>query len=268
MADAWDHDHRSYVGPGERYDLMGSSQFSLLCALGLREHHRLLDIGCGSLRGGRLFIAYLAPGGYTGLEPNRWLVEEGIDTHLGRDALDLKAPTFVYNDTFDISGHDPFDFIVAQSIASHTGPTTTRSLLEAVRGALAPSGTAAITFIEGQQDSTLVSSRSEWSRTPPPGIKLNDPAWFYPGGVQYRRRTIKRWITQSGLKGIPIAWFHPGQVWWVLAHRQASLPPRLLRLQARGVMLPLPSSWNVPRRLLYSVPHRIAWKARSIITRR
>jgi len=47
-------------------------------------------------------------------------------------------------DRFEVSGLDPFDFVVAQSIASHTGASMTRALLEAVRGALAPSGTAAV----------------------------------------------------------------------------------------------------------------------------
>ena len=62
-------DYRSYVGPTHQYDLIGAAQFALLYALGLREHHRLLDIGCGSLRAGRMLISYLAPGGYTGVDP-------------------------------------------------------------------------------------------------------------------------------------------------------------------------------------------------------
>ncbi|MHC4422967.1 MAG: hypothetical protein ACYS1E_20600, partial [Planctomycetota bacterium] len=55
--------YMAYVGPPDRYDLMGASQFRLLCTLGLRAPHRLLDFGCGSLRAGRLFIPYLNPGG-------------------------------------------------------------------------------------------------------------------------------------------------------------------------------------------------------------
>src|SRR5262245_46565510 len=49
-------EHRDFVGPVERYDIVAAMMFSLLAALGLRGHHRLLDIGCGSLRVGRLLI--------------------------------------------------------------------------------------------------------------------------------------------------------------------------------------------------------------------
>jgi SAM-dependent methyltransferase len=59
---------------------MGATQFRLLTTLGLREHHSLLDFGCGSLRAGRLLIPYLLPGRYYGLEPNRCLIEDGINT--------------------------------------------------------------------------------------------------------------------------------------------------------------------------------------------
>ena len=49
-----DHNYRAYVGMAEHYDLLSSLQFSLLSLLGLRDFHYLLDVGCGSLRGGRL----------------------------------------------------------------------------------------------------------------------------------------------------------------------------------------------------------------------
>lgn len=237
MSNVGEHDYRAFVGAPEQYDLIGASQFSLLCALGLRESHRLLDIGCGSLRGGRLFIPYLAAGGYTGLEPNQWLVEEGIAEHLGRDALTVKSPTFIHNDAFDVSGLDPFDFVVAQSIASHTGPAMTRALLEAVHGALAPYGIAAITFKHG---------RSDWV----------EEGWFYPssdhpGRIHYRRRTIEAWLEAAGLKGSRLPWFHPRQTWWAIVHADTPLPPRLLRLQARGAMLPFKGSWDMAYRLLH-----------------
>jgi hypothetical protein len=55
-------DYKDYVGLPSRYDFMGATQFRLLCALGLRANHTLLDFGCGSLRAGRLFIVYLNEG--------------------------------------------------------------------------------------------------------------------------------------------------------------------------------------------------------------
>jgi hypothetical protein len=73
---------RAYVGPPGQFDFMGATQFRLLTTLGLREHHSLLDFGCGSLRAVRLLIPYLLPGRYYGLEPNRWLIEDGINTQL------------------------------------------------------------------------------------------------------------------------------------------------------------------------------------------
>ena len=43
--------YTSFVGPPDQYDLMGATQFRLLTTLGLRDTHRVLDFGCGSLRG-------------------------------------------------------------------------------------------------------------------------------------------------------------------------------------------------------------------------
>lgn len=44
--------YRAFVGPPEKYGVVSAMQFNLLTFLGLREDHYLLDIGCGSLRGG------------------------------------------------------------------------------------------------------------------------------------------------------------------------------------------------------------------------
>lgn len=230
-------DRRAFVGPRAEYDLMGATQFSLLCALGLREGHRLLDVGCGSLRSGRLFISYLAPGGYTGLEPNRWLVEEALDEELGHELATRKAATFIHNDSFDVSGLEPFDFVVAQSIASHTGPAMTRALLAAVAQALAPSGLAAVTFIHDRSDCT-------------------EEGWVYPGTVRYTRPTIARWLAEAGLQGVPLRWYHPRQTWWAIAHEGAALPPRPLRRQARGAVLPFRESWDTVARVRSSAPVR------------
>ena len=94
--------YTAFVGPPDQYDLIGATQFTLLITLGLRDHHRLLDFGCGSLRAGRLLIAYLQRGNYHGLEPNAWLVEDAIERQVGRDQVAIKQPRFHAYDDFHL----------------------------------------------------------------------------------------------------------------------------------------------------------------------
>ena len=69
-----DPQYRAYVGPPEDYDLIAAMTFNLLTTLGLRQHHSVLDVGCGSLRIGRLLIPYLNQGKYFGVEPNEPII--------------------------------------------------------------------------------------------------------------------------------------------------------------------------------------------------
>ena len=94
-----DSHYRAYVGPPEDYDLIAAMTFNLLTTLGLRQHHSLLDIGCGSLRIGRLLIPYLNRGKYFGIEPAEWLVAEGIKQELGETVVQTKQPTFFFTDS-------------------------------------------------------------------------------------------------------------------------------------------------------------------------
>ena len=73
---------------------MGATQFRLLCALGLRAQHHLLDFVCGSLRAGRFLIPYLDTGHYCGIEPNGWLIEDAIKSEIGADQIRIKQTPF------------------------------------------------------------------------------------------------------------------------------------------------------------------------------
>ena len=118
---AGEHDYRGFVGPIEQYDVIGAAQFALLYALGLRQHHRLLDVGCGSLRAGRMLITYLEPGNYFGAEPNTWLINEAVKNQVGGDMLDIKRPTFRATNRFEWSGLGQFDFVLVHGVATN-GP--------------------------------------------------------------------------------------------------------------------------------------------------
>src|SRR5208282_5208053 len=105
-------DSRKFVGAEESYDLLAAMQFNLMTFLGLRERSYLLDVGCGSLRGGRLFLPYLLPDHYFGIEPEKWLVEEGIRNELSDGLIAIKRPTFSYDTNFTLTIFErKFDFI-------------------------------------------------------------------------------------------------------------------------------------------------------------
>src|SRR2546425_3988030 len=134
-----DAHYRAYVGPPEDYDLIAAMTFNLLTTLGLRQHHSLRDIGCGSLRAGRLLIPYLNRGKYFGIEPNKWLVQEGIRHELGEMLVQIKRPTFFFSDLSDTIAQAKitFDFAVAQSIFSHCGLDLIKGWLSAISRSLA-----------------------------------------------------------------------------------------------------------------------------------
>src|SRR3972149_10720697 len=91
--------YRAYVGPPKDYDLVAAMTFNLLTTLGVRQHHTVLDIGCGSLRIGRLLVPYLNVGNYVGIEPNKWLVDDGIQREIGQDQIRIKQPQFYFSDS-------------------------------------------------------------------------------------------------------------------------------------------------------------------------
>ena len=112
--------HREFVGG--RWEEIGKLQFDFLVRQGLRPYHVLLDIACGSLRAGRLFIPYLDPGNYLGLDKHAEVINAGKTKEIGQDVLTSRHPEFAVSDSFEF---DKFskkpDFCIAQSLFTHLG---------------------------------------------------------------------------------------------------------------------------------------------------
>jgi cyclopropane fatty-acyl-phospholipid synthase-like methyltransferase len=195
-----DAHYRAYVGPPEDYDLIAAMTFNLLTTMGLRQHHSLLDVGCGSLRIGRLLIPYLNRGKYFGVEPNEWLVEEGIKRELGEALLEIKRPTFFFSDSPEVitPASILFDFAVAQSIFSHCGLDLIKNWLSAISRSLAQNGALIATFLIGEEDS----------------LKMG---WIYPDCVNYRPETLQRVSADVNLRFEILDWKHPRQTWALFA---------------------------------------------------
>jgi SAM-dependent methyltransferase len=149
--------HRQGVGNPEHYDILGALQFNLLVKYGLREHHTLLDIGCGNLRAGRLFIVYLKSNKYYGLEPNEWMVKQAIDQELGNSLITLKQPYFTYNEDFDFSDfkNTKFDFVNCHSIFSHATKDQIKKCIKEVKKYTKKGSRFFFTFAEGKQNNKL-----------------------------------------------------------------------------------------------------------------
>jgi cyclopropane fatty-acyl-phospholipid synthase-like methyltransferase len=202
---AGDHDYRAYVGPPERYDLIAAMTFNLLTTLGLREYHKVLDIGCGSLRIGRLLIPYLNTGNYTGIEPNQWLVHDGIAREMGEDLLKIKMPKLIFDaDGRALPQDDNYDFVFAQSIFSHCGVDLITQWLSDVYGHLKPEGLFLATYFAAETDSEI-------------------SGWVYPTNVSYTTETIKSLAQNAGLHFEILDWIHPAQQ-WALFHKDGYDP--------------------------------------------
>ncbi len=195
--------YRAYVGSPKAYDVTAATQFALMVALGLRENHTLLDIGCGSLCGGRLFIPYLLPGCYYGIEPQAWLVEDGIHFEVGEELRRLKRPTFRYVDDFSLTAFKVrFDFMLAQSVLTHVSQTQLDRCLSEAKLALKPEGLFAASFFSNGQDT------------------YNGDDWTYPGFASYPVKFVIEKARQHGLTGYPLIWTNNyDHYWMIFAHQ-------------------------------------------------
>jgi len=193
-----DAHYRAYVGPPKDYDLVSAMVFNLITCIGLRQHHRLLDIGCGSLRVGRLLIPYLNEGNYIGVEPNKWLVEDGIANELGVDLVRIKKPVFSFLTSMDdFKDSLELDYAIAQSIFSHCGKDLIRQWLSQVSFHLKDDAVIAATFLVGTED-------------------YAGHGWVYPGCVRYRPETLSELAAEFSFDFRVIDWAHPRQTWALL----------------------------------------------------
>lgn len=104
----------------DKFIKLGLFQIELLKKYGLKPDDKLLDIGCGCLRGGYWFIKYLNPEKYYALEPSQEILDAGKKILLDESCLLSKNPTFDHNAEFELSVFKTtFDYIIATSIWTH-----------------------------------------------------------------------------------------------------------------------------------------------------
>ena len=199
---------RSFVGPPNYYDLIGVTQFNLLTLFGMRETSTLLDIGCGSLRGGRFSIMYLRPGKYFGLDPEDWTVQEGLQAHFGEELASRRAPTFVHDSNYTFTKFDrKFDFLMAHSIFTHAPEKQIRQCMTEAAKVMVPESIFLATFFESLDGTDYIGD-----------------TWAYPDIVRFRKETISKYVEESGLECQHFDWPHPFNQKWICVTLKGSRP--------------------------------------------
>ncbi|WP_119731227.1 class I SAM-dependent methyltransferase [Thermomonospora amylolytica] len=133
----------------ERWMALGQMQFDYLLEHGLRPQDRMLEIGCGNLRAGRLFIEHLDAGNYYGIDISPDILFSAQET-LTRYKLQDKLPhlTPVRNLTLDFLPDAHFTVIHAHSVFSHSPIEVIDECLAHVGRVMAPDGFFDFTYNE------------------------------------------------------------------------------------------------------------------------
>lgn len=177
------------------YDLGGAVQFNLLTFLGLREHHYLLDIGCGPLRVGRLLIMYLLPGRYFGIDVAKWAIDAAIEHEVGKDFAALKNPTFSIDGEFRLSEFgQQFDFILAQGVLCYMGTRHMRKCFAEAKSVMRKESLLLATYFPG------------------PRSYMGD-APTYPEAQQHTFQFIRAVAGEEGLRAMPLSWPYLDSRW-------------------------------------------------------
>ena len=128
------------VGPAHLWRMKREFQIDFLRRAGLAPSARLLDLGCGTLRGGLPLIAFLEPGHYTGVDVRAEVLVEAR-AELREAVLEHKAPELVHaRDLGALTLAARFDVIWAFSVLIHLDDAVLEDALAFVARQLARGG--------------------------------------------------------------------------------------------------------------------------------
>ncbi len=128
------------AGAAHLWRMQRAFQIHFLQRMGLATDHRLLDLGCGTLRGGLPLIGFLARQNYTGIDVRADVVEEAR-RELAEAGLEQRHPTIEHVPTLeglDLGLH--FDFVWAFSVLMHLEDPELETALAFAARHLAPRG--------------------------------------------------------------------------------------------------------------------------------
>lgn len=138
--------HRGLVGG--MWDEIGPLQLDYLRSQGLRPTDRLLDIGCGSLRGGIHLARYLETGNYYGFDSNESLIKAAVVKEIPEAGIGdrLPAANLKVSARFDCDFGVRFDVALAVSVFTHLPLNHVQLCLFRLAQVMTPGGRFYATF--------------------------------------------------------------------------------------------------------------------------
>ena len=201
-------------GPRRVFARVGCNQLIVLLDNGLTPDCKVLDIGCGCLRGGYWLINFLGRGGYHGIEPNEAMRESGMATLIAPELLRSKAPRFSATPDFDLGVFGTrLDFVVARSVWTHAAPHQIGTMLDGFVAHTTPGAAFLTSYIEAD-----------------PGEQYAGAAWVgrshesqEAGFVYYHLAWIEEVCAARGLV-VQSLYAENGQTWLRIERRESVSP--------------------------------------------
>lgn len=198
----------------ENFENAGRKLIITLLSEGLTPASKVLDIGCGCLRGGYWLIHFLDKGCYFGIEPNTEMLAAGVKTLLEPGLVDIKQPRFDHNSDFNFTVFDQaFDFFVALSIWTHTSKLQIQTMLDGFVRTASPEAV----FITSYYPATLF--KRDYKGLQSRGRSFHSNAH---GFVHHRLSWIQTECANRGLEAEEIkekAYKYWNQTWIKIKHR-------------------------------------------------
>jgi SAM-dependent methyltransferase len=175
--------HREFVGG--LWDTMGKFQLDYLVKQGLEPQHRFLDAGCGALRAGTVFVDYLSPGNYYGVDINESLIEAGYTLEM-TDEQRAKLPrsNLRCTDRFDVDFGVSFDMAIAQSVFTHVSLNDIRLCLYRIAPQMRVGGRFFASFFEAPKgfpvDGILDADTKRRNK-----FTEKNSFWYWPEDLQW-----------------------------------------------------------------------------------
>lgn len=149
--------HRDVIGG--MWDTIGPLQRDFLISRGLLPHHNILDIGCGSLRGGVPLTQYLDPERYYGIDVSSALIEAGYNREIEGSELARRLPRahLHVTDSFEIPFAVRFDYALAVSLFTHLTLDYLTACLRRLAPCMDKGGRFYSTFFEGEASERAIA---------------------------------------------------------------------------------------------------------------